>query len=156
MNFFKLYIGDYQRDTAHLSITQHGAYLLMLQHFYATEKPLPTGKALHRMLRAQDKDERDAIDFVASFFWVTTEEGLVVNKRAHQEIAKARAQAETNRGIARAREAKRIVARSQHESCTNRATNGQPNHSHSQISQNLRGGSGVGVDLTVTTDTGEH
>lgn len=46
MNFFKLYIGDYQRDTAHLSVTEHGAYLLMLQHYYATEKPLPPGKAL--------------------------------------------------------------------------------------------------------------
>ena len=86
MNFFKLYIGDYQRDTAHLSVTEHGAYMLMLQHYYATEKPLPTGKALHRMLRAQDKDERDAIDSVAAQFWSKTPEGLLVNERAADEI----------------------------------------------------------------------
>lgn len=126
MNFFKLYIGDYQRDTAHLSVTEHGAYLLMLQHYYATEKPLPVGKALHRMLRAQDKAEREAIDSVASQFWTVTDAGLV-NERADVEITKANAQGETNARIAREREAKRKAAREQHKQSTNRATNGQPN-----------------------------
>ena len=126
MNFFKLYIGDYQRDTAHLSITEHGAYVLMLQHYYATEKPLPTGKALHRMLRAQDKAERDAIDSVAEQFWKSTDDGLV-NERADVEISKACAQGETNARIAREREARRKVQRERHEQSTNRATNDQPN-----------------------------
>lgn len=96
MNFFKLYIGDYQRDTAHLSIAEHGAYMLMLQHYYATEKPLPAGKALHRMLRAQDKAERDAIDAVASQFWTPSQSGLV-NDRADSEIRKADHQRTINR-----------------------------------------------------------
>lgn len=96
MNFFKLYIGDYQRDTAHLSITEHGAYLLMLQHYYATEAPLPKGKALHRMLRAQDKVERDAIDTVAGRFWTESGAGLV-NERAAEEIRKASHQRTVNR-----------------------------------------------------------
>lgn len=126
MNWFKLYIGDYQRDTAHLSVTEHGAYLLMLQHYYATEKPLPIGKALHRMLRAQDKAERDAIDAVAAQFWTETPAGLV-NGRADAELTKAGAQADTNRAIAQAREAKRKAAREPHEKSTNRATNDQPN-----------------------------
>ena len=130
MNFFKLYIGDYQRDTAHLSITEHGAYLLMLQHYYATEKPLPTGKALHRMLRAQDKAEREAIDTIAAEFWTATADGLV-NGRADDEITKADAQADTNQRIAKEREARRKAARDAareaNEKSTNRATNGQPN-----------------------------
>lgn len=96
MNFFKLYIGDYQRDTAHLSIAEHGAYLLMLQHYYATERPLPMGKALHRMLRAQGKAEVDAIDAVVSAFWQETPQGLV-NARADQEIAKSDHQRSVNR-----------------------------------------------------------
>jgi len=128
VNFFKLYIGDYQRDTAHLSVTEHGAYLLMLQHYYATEKPLPTGKALHRMLRAQDKAEREAIDAVVAEFWHESKDGLV-NHRADAEITKAGAQADTNRAIAQAREAKRKGSRTEHEASTNRATNDQPNHS---------------------------
>lgn len=126
MNWFKLYIGDYQRDTAHLSITEHGAYMLMLQHYYATERPLPIGKALHRMLRAQDKAERDAIDTIAAQFWAETPAGLV-NARADDELAKAGAQADTNRAIALAREAKRKEARGQHDDSTNRSTKVQPN-----------------------------
>jgi len=126
MNFFKLYIGDYQRDTAHLSIAEHGAYMLMLQHYYATEKPLPEGKSLHRMLRAQDKSERDAIDAVADQFWTRSSEGLI-NGRADAEIVKANAQAETNGRIAKEREAHRKAQRDKHEQSTNRATNDQPN-----------------------------
>ena len=142
MNFFKLYIGDYQRDTAHLSITEHGAYLLMLQHYYATEKPLPMGKALHRMLRAQDKAEREAIDAVAAQFWTVTDAGLV-NERADREITKAGEQADTNRRIAVEREAARKAARERHEQSTNRATNDQPNQTpdtrHHSVSKTPRG-----------------
>lgn len=141
MNYFKLWIGDYQRDTAHLSVVEHGAYLLMLQHYYAREKPLPVGRALHRLLRAEDKAARDAIDAVAAQFWTQTPEGLV-NARADAEISKAAAQAESNRVVALAREARRKVARTQHkpstnaaqtehESCTNRGTKSEPTHSHS-------------------------
>jgi len=141
VNFFKLYIGDYQRDTAHLSIAEHGAYMLMLQHYYATEKPLPSGKALHRMLRAQDKTEREAIDNVAAQFWLSTEDGLV-NDRADVEITKAAAQADTNARIAREREDRRKASRKPDEQGTNRATNDQPNHSQTPdtSSPSLRSG----------------
>lgn len=98
MNFMKLYIGDYQRDTGHLSIAEHGAYLLMLQHYYATEKPLPTGKALHRLLRAETKADRDAIDAIAAQFWTLTDAGLV-NQRGAEEIQKADHQRTVNREV---------------------------------------------------------
>jgi len=98
MNFFKLYIGDYQRDTGTLTLAEHGAYLLMLQHLYATEKPLPTGRELHRLLRAESKAERDAIDRVTARFWHETDGGLV-NDRALNEIRKGIAQREINQQI---------------------------------------------------------
>ena len=139
MNFFKLYIGDYQRDTAHLSIAEHGAYMLLLQDYAATEKPLPSGKALHRMLRAQDKTEREAIDSVATQFWLTTDDGLV-NDRADVEITKAAAQADTNARIAREREDRRKAARKPNEQSTNRATNGQPNQTPDSSVPNGTGG----------------
>lgn len=98
MNFFKLYIGDYQRDTGTLTLAEHGAYLLMLQHLYATEQPLPTGRDLHRLLRAESKAERDAIDRVASRFWVERDGGLV-NGRAMDEIQKGLQQRAVNREV---------------------------------------------------------
>lgn len=85
MNYFKLYIGDYQRDTSHLSLAEHGAFHMMLQFFYATERPLPTGKALYRMLRANTKAEQKAIDYVSKTFWISVPEGLI-NERAIREI----------------------------------------------------------------------
>jgi uncharacterized protein YdaU (DUF1376 family) len=156
LNFYKHFIGDYQRDTGHLSVTEHGAYRLMLDVYYATEKPLPADrKALYRLLRAETAADRSAIDAVASQFWAQTPAGLI-NKRADAEIEKAEKQAETNRQIAIAREAKKReraeqeaaakLAREQHEQSTNRGTDrgtiGQPNHSHSHshsqtLNQNL-------------------
>lgn len=104
MNFYKHYIGDYQRDTGHLSLAEHGAYRLMLDAFYATGKPLPADrKALYRLLRAATSIERKAIDMVSAQFWEITSTGLV-NRRAGLEIEKAAKQAEINRQIAIERE----------------------------------------------------
>ncbi len=104
MNFYKHYIGDYQRDTGHLSLAEHGAYRLMLDAFYATGKPLPHDKkALYRLLRAATSVERKAIDAVSAQFWETTPAGLI-NRRAAIEIGKAARQAEINRQIAVERE----------------------------------------------------
>jgi uncharacterized protein YdaU (DUF1376 family) len=138
MNFFKLYIGDYQRDTAHLSLTEHGAYLLMLQHYYATEKPLPTGRTLHRMLRAQDKADRDAIDSVASAFWLETPAGLV-NKRADEEIAKSEHQRTVNREIGKrgGRPSERKTE-SETESVSEPEPNGNPSQTPDTIPPDTR------------------
>lgn len=98
MNFVKLYIGDYLRDTGTLTLAQHGAYTLMLLQHYATEKPLPEGRDLYRLLRAETKAERDAIDWVAAKFWTRTEGGWV-NKRAGKEIEKAAHQRSVNQEV---------------------------------------------------------
>jgi uncharacterized protein YdaU (DUF1376 family) len=98
MNFVKLYIGDYLRDTGTLTLAQHGAYTLMLLEHYATEKPLPEGRDLYRLLRAETKAEKDAIDWVAAKFWTRTEAGLI-NKRAAREIEKAAHQRSVNQEV---------------------------------------------------------
>lgn len=38
-----LYIGDYRRDTAHLSTLEHGAYMLLIMHYWETG-PLPVDR----------------------------------------------------------------------------------------------------------------
>ena len=98
MNFYKHHIGDYAKKTAHLSIVEHGAYLLMLHFYYGTEAPLPKGRALYRLLRADSKIDRDAIDSVCRQFWTETPTGFA-NGRADEEIAAAVHQREVNREL---------------------------------------------------------
>ena len=88
MNFFKLYMGDYQRDTGALSLAEHGAYLMMLQLYYATEKPLPLGADLYKILRVSGKKERAAVDKVAALFWIE-KDGKLINTRAVAELEKS-------------------------------------------------------------------
>ena len=131
MNFYKRWLGDYQKKTGHLSMLEHGAYNLLLDAFYATEFPLPGNKVeLYRLLRAITKREREAVNSVLAQFW-TLEAGNWLNKRAVEEIERASAQADTNRRIATEREAKRSTKRSTKRG-TNRLTKGEPSHSHSQ------------------------
>src|ERR1700730_18469936 len=86
MNYFELHIIDYQRKTAHLTLAEHGAYSLMLQTFYASERPLPADrKVLHRLLRANSAVERKAIDSVADQFWQEGDQGLT-NKRGAEVL----------------------------------------------------------------------
>ena len=129
MNYYKRWIGDYQRDTGHLSMVEHGAYNLMLDVHYATERPLPRDKeALYRLLRAITKEERAAVESVLGQFWTETDDGWV-NGRANEEITKAGTQAETNRRIAAEREAKRREHEQSTKRSTNRATNRDTNRS---------------------------
>lgn len=134
MNFYKHYIGDFQRDTGHLSLTERGAYLALMHHYYATEMPLPNDHgALCRIAGAFTKAEQDAVKAVTRFF-IVVESGLM-HSRIEAELEKAGKQADTNRRIAQEREAKRKEARTLNEQSTNRATsretvgstNDQPN-----------------------------
>ena len=129
MNFYKHYIGDFQRDTGHLSLTERGAYRALLDHFYATERALPTDMTqLARLVGAASKADRDAVKRVLTEFWALEQDGWT-NARARLEIAKADEQRGTNRRIAVEREAKRKAPHNEHEPSTNRATNRSTNAS---------------------------
>lgn len=122
INFYKHYIGDFQRDTGHLSLTERGAYLCLMHHYYATEKPLPNDHAaLCRVAGAITKPEREAVKSAMGFF-LPVDSGLM-HVRIEAEIQKAGKQADTNRQIAMEREAARKAAREGNEQSTNRATN---------------------------------
>lgn len=89
MNYYRRYVGDYMRDTAHLSILEHGAYNLMLDHCYATEKPLPgTLDGLYRLCRAMSRSEQEAVRNVAREFFELRDDGYH-NPRADREVGVA-------------------------------------------------------------------
>lgn len=100
VNFYKHFIGDYARDTAHLTVTEHGAYRLMLDHYYATGKPLPADAVmLARICGAASKAEREAVARVADWFFPLNGDGCRHNKRADEELAIWESKAALNREI---------------------------------------------------------
>jgi len=85
--WYARYPGDYLRDTAHLSLIEHGAYGLLLDHYYSTGSPLPSRKeALYRVCKAFTDAERAAVDSVLGQFFKLRTEGYR-NARADREIA---------------------------------------------------------------------
>lgn len=91
MNYYERYCGDYARDTAHLSLQEHGAYTLMLDTYYATEIPLPADyKALYRLCRAMGAKEQAAVRSVADQFFKVSADGMRHNPKADSLIADAR------------------------------------------------------------------
>jgi uncharacterized protein YdaU (DUF1376 family) len=123
LNFYKHYIGDFQRDTGHLSLTERGAYLCLIHHYYATEKPLPNDlDALCRIAGAVSKVDRAAVKVAIGFFEPVAS-GLM-HARIEAELEKAGEISNTNRAIALAREEKRRTEkakRTEHEQSTKRA-----------------------------------
>ena len=88
MNYYKKHLGDYAKSTATLTILEHGVLNLLLDLYYATEKPLPA-KNIYSCARARTKKEKVAVDVVLKKFFVCTKEGWR-QKRADEEIEKAK------------------------------------------------------------------
>lgn len=98
MNYYKRFLGDYQRKTSHLSLAQHGAYNLLLDHYYSTMRPLPADiEQLYRLCRAMKPEEQKAVRFVADSFFPLGDDGLRHNSRTDEELAKWETQAEASR-----------------------------------------------------------
>jgi uncharacterized protein YdaU (DUF1376 family) len=135
VNFYKHYFGDYGRKTSHLSLVEHGAYRLLLDHYYATQTPLPASiDSLRRICGAITKEETEAVSRVVSDYFPLAEDGLRHNKRADEEIRQWQAQAEVNRIVGRlggrprkTESVSQSVSESLTESATESRTEQKPN-----------------------------
>jgi uncharacterized protein YdaU (DUF1376 family) len=90
VNFYKRYPADYGKKTARLTLAQHGAYTLLLDEIYSSESGLPADyEELHRICRAMNKGEQEAVRVVADKFFPIGEDGLRHNNRATEELIEA-------------------------------------------------------------------
>lgn len=88
MNYYRRYMGDYAKKTASLSLAEHGAYSLLLDECYSTERPLPGDhESLFRLCRAMTKVEQEAVRRVADRFFPVGADGQRRNPRADEELA---------------------------------------------------------------------
>lgn len=96
MNYYSHHIGDYRRDTAHLSLLEHGVYRQLLDMYYLSESKIPAEtEAVYRRLCARTDDEKRSVDTVLSEFFRL--EGGWVHTRCDKEIAEYQGKAERAR-----------------------------------------------------------
>lgn len=101
MNFYPRHLGDYARDAGHLSLAEHGAYTLLLDRYYASERPIGREEAF-RICHATSKSDRQAVTRVLQEFFRWTDEGYR-NKRADEEILRVREKSEKAKASAASR-----------------------------------------------------
>jgi uncharacterized protein YdaU (DUF1376 family) len=88
VNYYERHLGDYTKDTAHLTMLEQGAYNLLLDRYYGTEKGIPADQ-VYRVTRANTKQERSAVNSVLKEFF-RLRSGIWIKDRCEQEIAAAR------------------------------------------------------------------
>lgn len=85
MYYYQHHIGDYRRDTGHLTLLEHGIYRQLLDLYYITEKPLDANAL--RLISARTPDEQDATRLVLKEFFIL-ENGAYIHKRCEDEISR--------------------------------------------------------------------
>jgi len=101
MHSFYFHIGDYSKDTAHLSLIEDAIYKRLLMLYYTTESPLKNDTpALARLIRARENVQE--VQSVLDEFFTLGDDGYR-QKRADSEIAEFRAKSELAKKSALAR-----------------------------------------------------
>jgi len=95
VNYYKRHLGDYAKDAGHLCMLEHGAYTLLLDRLYATEKAVPEVD-VYRITRATSKIEREAVDAILREFFFKDGDGWM-NARVQEELDRAAERADVNR-----------------------------------------------------------
>lgn len=103
MHYYQKNIGDYRRDTSHLSLLEHGIYNLFLDTYYLTEKPLCADKEkLMRTHCVRNADEMRAAEVILADFFYLTDLGYE-HKRCDVEIEAFHAKSKSASESAKAR-----------------------------------------------------
>jgi uncharacterized protein YdaU (DUF1376 family) len=127
MNYYKRHLGDYAKDTKHLTLAEHGAFTVLLDYYYATEKPIPDDRC-ERIANAYANYERAAVRSVLLEFFALTESGWI-NRRADRVIGESEAKSLKAKESADARWSKDVCERNANAS----KTHGERNASHKPL-----------------------
>lgn len=117
-----MYWGDYARDTGHLNACGHGAYLMLIKHYWCTGQPLADNdNELWRIACCDSKTEwlrvRDKITRLFSM-----EDGVLRHKRIDLELGKAVSITEHRRAAGKASAVQQALQRTRNTCSTSVAT----------------------------------
>jgi uncharacterized protein YdaU (DUF1376 family) len=84
-----IYWGDYTKKTQHLSTLEHGAYLLLIAHYWNTGEPIPNNQdTLRRITRTTSKQWNQIAKTMLGFFAIDGD--FLVHERVESELQTAR------------------------------------------------------------------
>jgi uncharacterized protein YdaU (DUF1376 family) len=102
LHYYNFNIGDYRRDTFHLTLLEHGVYRQLIDTYYLNERPLSADTAVvMRTHSARTKEEKAAVLAVLENFFFLTPEGWIHKgcektiDKYREKSAKARVSAES-------------------------------------------------------------
>jgi uncharacterized protein YdaU (DUF1376 family) len=96
VNYYQFHVGDYRRDTTHLTRLEHSIYRDLIDWYYLDEKPIPLKtQSVTRRLRLATQDERVALENVLADFFIETAEGFT-QPRIEADIKKYQEMADKN------------------------------------------------------------
>lgn len=122
MHYYQFNIGDYRRDTFHLTLLEHGIYRQLLDTYYLNEEPLSADNAIvMRSHCVRTKEEKAAFLTVLSNFFILTEKGFI-HRGCEKTIAQFREKSAKARVSAQSRWVNKnaIALRTQCEGNANR------------------------------------
>lgn len=131
MYYYQHHVGDYRRDTAHLSLLEHGIYRQLLDLYYITEKPLDESSI--RLINARTQEEKDATMVILGEFFVKKGKKYY-HKRCDEEIAKFK----TKSNIASTNANKRWNKNSNLHDANALPTQSERNANHKPITNNQK------------------
>ena len=85
MFYFQHHVGDYRRDTGHLTLLEHGIYRQLIDLYYITERPLDASAM--RLVCVRTADEEQAYKRVLADFF-HEHNGKYFHKRCDREISR--------------------------------------------------------------------
>jgi len=135
MHYYEHNIGDYRKDTSHLSLLEHGIYRQLIDTYYLSESPLT--KDLEKLMRThsiRSTEEMLSFSNVLNDFFELTEEGYI-HKRCDQTIAEYHGKSEKARASANARWANKDKVKSK-RNANAKQTQSEGNANHKPITNN--------------------
>ena len=76
MHHYPFHIGDYRKDTSHLSLLDHGVYRVLIDNYYLSELPLPADLTrICRLVGARTREEIESVSNVLTDFFDIKDDG---------------------------------------------------------------------------------
>jgi len=84
MHYYQFNIGDYKRDTSHLTLLEHGVYRQLIDLYYLEEKPLDANAL--RLICARTAEEKECAQNMLDEFFTKLPNGTYQHDRCKKEM----------------------------------------------------------------------